>query len=1748
MSRHHRLVVAALLPLALQLSCDAGSHPSPQEQRAFDVANRSYQRKSWAEACRAFSPYLEQFPAAELTREGQVKRAVSCLAARVEPKRSVDDLHHIAESGPDDFGRALAHTVLCERGERALDNQPDGRCQLAVDQLQRISLRSGRQADEARERYIALCFAELERSGDLRFAKRILAAHPDPQQRDRALYERGVRQLQNEATAPQGKETLLALGEDRDSAQADVALLQLASWCEGRNELAQAVLHDEAVVALGRGSAHKARESIARIKKPELTLEVQYVELPGGKPELKISFRNQTQVELTLRHADPLQQDAAAMFGGGAAMAGAAGAIIRTWTEPLEEPAPHQAGDKTIVLDIDQPGSYALEARAKELVASTSILITPLTALLKMAASQVAIWTVDAESGQAVANAEVALYVDHGKSQQRLNKTADKDGLCLFDVEGPSVKRIDAWSGTNNQFAFVSIGSSKGFGSAPRTYLGYVRTDRPLYKPGETVGVMVLLRARDKGPSQPVADATLEIRLNDATGREVDKRQVKTSAFGTAYFDLPLKKDAQLGRYTFRLRSDTRPFRSNEGVFQVEEYKPPEVLLQVAPVGQARSGEIAKLRVTASHYFGGPVARAQGVATITERPWQHAWGPWADEPPPDPAVARRERYRRRFRGSLQTVKLLFTTDDSGAAVLEVPTRGGSGSALEVQLQLTDASRREVGGAGTIYVSSPPYFVDLRTDRVLYQPGERIAVELRAEDANARPVSPRLELRMQLIEDDKPLPVLRRLVDLVNGRAAIALDADALGPIRLELWSADDSDQAAPLATSDLWLTNEAKPTVAAGEAFQVIIDTVPLRADGTVRALVATPSPGGHILATIEGDDLHLARSLELTGRARFFELPLSPAMSPNAFVHIARVEKKNLLHWEREVRVRGGGGELDVRASFPTQATAPGTRLPLTVAARSQASRGQPLELAVTIVDEALYGIVPEPSDLLSFVGPSRQSAYVQTSVGFQQRPFRPPPPKPQPSPEPGPESAHDGLLDKLVRSTREGAQPRELAAKQATESAAGPAAPTAAQAVARADEAPAAEVKVRKDFGSSAGWFPQQSGRVGSPLRLRAALTDSLTSWRATVIALTRGPEIGVERTTIRTEKPLMVRLQAPRFFTERDEVTLSAIINSRFATPVPVSVRFTAPGLRPLSGAQHKVIVPPAGEKRVDSRFVVQRAGEIRIQVVARALKDADAVEQTLSAVVHGSAQRRSLAGRLETEATLSVELPRQRNAAGTRFELNFSPSLVSVMLDALPYLAHYPYGCTEQTLSRFVPAAIAARVVGKLELSTQRVPADLDRMVAAGLQRLYSLQHGDGGWGWWHGDASNPWMTAYAVYGLMLARDAGLGVDGSALERGRGFLIDQLVHMRQRPEHHAFAVFVLALTGGAPEVDVDALYKGYRELSPRGRAMAALALVAARDKRADEAIASLDDLIQASTQRPESYVGHADSMWQTSAAIEATAYAIMALQRHDPTSPQIKPLVDFLVLRRNGGKWHSTRDTAMAVYALAEIAIAEEAGVARGALTVLVNGMQKARLEYEQGGATIEQPIVLDDSAFRSGSNRIELRREGSGTAYYAALWDVYNRNEDIKGVGSDVTLSRRYTLLGREGADQPPQTEFEQGMALTSGERVQVDIEMRASKPVEFVSIEDFKPAGLEAVLLKSGPEVCRNACTHAELRRDRVAMFLTELTAGTTTLSYELRAEVPGKFHALPARFEAMYAPEIQATSDELRVVVRDQE
>ncbi|MBZ0166100.1 MAG: hypothetical protein K8I00_04775, partial [Candidatus Omnitrophica bacterium] len=254
-----------------------------------------------------------------------------------------------------------------------------------------------------------------------------------------------------------------------------------------------------------------------------------------------------------------------------------------------------------------------------------------------------------------------------------------------------------------------------------------------------------------------------------------------------------------------------------------------------------------------------------------------------------------------------------------------------------------------------------------------------------------------------------------------------------------------------------------------------------------------------------------------------------------------------------------------------------------------------------------------------------------------------------------------------------------------------------------------PLKEATVRQDFRSTAFWQPSVVTDAAGQATVKVTFPDSLTTWRATARGISRQTDVGNVTYDTKTSKDVIVRLQAPRFFTERDEVIISANVHNYTKEPQKIKVLIKAEGLQIKDAAERWVEVAAGGEQRVDWNTQATRQGIARLTVSAQATADADAMVKSYPVIPHGIEKfiAESTAIRLvqsgESMQTMEFHLPKERIEESTTLTLNSSPSLAAAMLDSLPYLARYPYGCVEQTLSRFLPAVIVKKTLRQLGLA-------------------------------------------------------------------------------------------------------------------------------------------------------------------------------------------------------------------------------------------------------------------------------------------------------------------------------------------------------------------------------------------------------------------------------------------------------------
>ena len=768
-----------------------------------------------------------------------------------------------------------------------------------------------------------------------------------------------------------------------------------------------------------------------------------------------------------------------------------------------------------------------------------------------------------------------------------------------------------------------------------------------------------------------------------------------------------------------------------------------------------------------------------------------------------------------------------------------------------------------------------------------------------------------------------------------------------------------------------------------------------------------------------------------------------------------------------------------------------------------------------------------------------------------------------------------------------------------------------------------------------------------------------DSLTGWKATARAVTAGNQFGIADSATRTKQPLIVRLEAPRFFVVGDSVVISAVVNNNTDEELTAKVELQPelPGFAPKDLMASQLRVPANGEARADWKLPIREAGQAKLKVTARGGKLADSMEKEFTIYEHGIEKFISKSGKVRgNDITVKLNLPKERKAGSTALTVQITPSMAVTMLDALPYLIDYPYGCTEQTMSRFLPAAITAKtlkdlglkpedvmghIFGGIETSTAAAThpkgkhdlAELDKITQQSLDRLYNFQHADGGWGWWKEGDSDHFMTAYVVWGLTLARDAGISIKSAALTRGVGYLDKTLVEEELNLDQQAWMLHALATfhasekkrTVGAFQAKAfDNLWTNREKLNAYTRAL--LALSAHHFGYADKAKTLVENLengvklddkpdtsVLVSGQTSGAVIGTAhwgeDGIyWRWSdGGVEATAFVLRALLAIDPQNKLIEPVSNWLIKNRRGAQWSNTRDTAITVLAMNDY--------------LRVSGELQPELEYElfvndksiarkkiSGAEVFSAPsrFVIDPALLRDGDNDIRIvRQSDKSPVYFAANATFFSLEEPVTAVGNEIFARRQYfklvgrpTLLKGYVYDRQP---LNDGDSVRSGERVETVIIIEAKNNYEYLLFEDLKPAGLEAVAIRSGESLYANELksgaverkfgsntaepsasttgkaaarkvtsavrgrpiqrpapvidsdhtgrsrwVYQELRDRKVAMFIDKLPQGVWEIKYDLRAEVPGEFHALPVMGHAMYVPEIRCNGAETRITVTD--
>ncbi len=1422
--------------------------------------------------------------------------------------------------------------------------------------------------------------------------------------------------------------------------------------------------------------------------------------------------------------------------------------LVARWK--LETPPALVSETQQLPIDGLDAGVYLIEATDGTYKAYTVAIVTSVAVVERTVNGQADLYVADRKSGAPIPDADVVLWAN-GKLQSSGKTGSDGLASLTMTVRGgaqgapPDNVWILAQHGANTA---IITPWGYGFGQPNQQQVkSYIYTDRPVYRPGHTVHIKAIVRSEQDDALVLPPQKSLTLVVTGPDGKNVFKKDIALSAHGTMAADFDLDSSAALGYYNISLIKSGAATENGDqfgyinrfgwGNFYVEEYKKPEYQVTAKPIApRVLQGNSIQATIEARYFFGEPVSGAK--VTYVVHTSTHYW--WdedeEDENGADADDGSGESDESDYAWSqTEQQEHQGVLDANGQLTVTLPTQidgKHNDQDYRIEARVTDAANREVSGHSTVLATYGSYRVSVEPASYVVQAGQPARVKVTAQDYDSKPVQTQVHIAAALEKWDS---VTHQRTDTPVASKDATTGADGTILVDLPLGGSGDFEIAASAQTTEgrtvqgetyVWIWNGAGTWYQPNAQAQIVADKKTYQVGDTAHLLLVTGLPESWAVVTAEGDSVQSRHLIHATGESVAFDVPITQQAQPNLIVTAVIVHDDQLMTAQKSLKVPLTERTLTITATPQKTQYEPGDKASFDVKAVDSAGKPVEADLSFGVVDEALYSVRPDTTgDIVASFYPKR-SVYLEPQTSFEFY-F---------SGEAGTKSpllAANGLYHPRMAQVKPGS---DLVVP-----------------------------KVRKAFPDTAYWNPSVHTGADGHARVEFNFPDALTTWRTTIRAMTDDSKAGSVVTRVLVRKNLIVRLAAPRFFRQGDETVLRVIAHNYLETTKEVTFALDVSGVDVTSGQTQKVTIPAKGESYVDWRVKARVAGNATFTAKALTNEESDALEMTLPILPYGVKQRAAGEGVVFSGAGQNqwpYNFPANSDAGSRELTITVSPSVAGTVFDALDYLTSYPWGCTEQTMSSFLPDLIVAQAVDKLHLKPPIDRKTLNDMVAAGLERLYSYQHDDGGWGWWPDDTSGVFMTAYVVSGLGQAKTAGYTVDDDRGNKARSWLIAAMAaHPNMIPDLRAYVVYALATTGGAPEQvknelkdALDKTWASRDKLSDEGLALTGLALAAAGDSRAKQVVELLEKKAKV-TDFDAHWEGSYDSLldfWDDTSP-ETTAFALKLIVSEDRSSGLMPKAARWLAEHRDGDYWYSTKQTSMVIQGLTDyLALSGELANSSD-VEVLVNGASIGKRHFGTDDSFAAPWQIKVPAAQAASSGQVTIRKSGNGITYWSAENNWYSADRKLFQRGQlSLNITRDYFLLQKK-QDKPTDPITYDLVPLKGpvhvGDIVAVRLALNGSN-WKYLIAEDPIPAGTEFLpntglyTLNNKPDWWSEIFTRKEFHDDRAAFFNTEFGSRSVYV-YLLKVDNPGTFEISPAQAGPMYQPNVETTTDPATLEVR---
>ena len=1450
------------------------------------------------------------------------------------------------------------------------------------------------------------------------------------------------------------------------------------------------------------------------------------------------------------------------------------------WTLPLSPSPDHRDTKRNIDLPNLDPGNYLLRATMKDGNTSETLLHiydTRIYCAETLESYGNFYILCDALTGEPRINHELHFCkISEEKESpfptldQYLHTQTDTNGVFNYN-HLPGWKVIDltpnrAPSTTRSQTPFISDADAGEL----RTYdperwetdsRFFKTTDRPIYRPGDT-GHLKLWCNPDSIDKFPEIELTsdyknnrLPLTLNSLKNRS--GRPVPDS-FGGIDYSFTIPDNAPLGGYWCKIGTDHYTYRDD---FQIEEYRTPEMKLSAQLDGSEQ------IRIDACYTYGKPLSSGTITGKLRfEKSFTHWFYPAA---PLDPAWGKGYWWNgAQFQTGKEEIdephfytNFTNTLNSAGQTWVDLSSVSNAMTVLDIpgyfNLSLTATDPADKQMRDWLIVPTPtakgPKFC-CWLNKAFYTINEPITCNIAAE------TSLPLHLKLLNLSDTNAIP----LWEIPLTQQTVTLQPLPAGTYSIAL-SDGEENESQPF---EFAVIDDATSDLSAENPVRMIVEKGVYQTNETVRILIQVDQPGRYVYWLPRVIDEYGFSSPELYHMdtvSKVVELPLDRI--DTGIFHTAAFTIVDGEEYLAKNTIHVISPELDtgtIQITPDQEIYKPGEEVSLNIHTLDSSGKGRPCSVTLTVYNKTLnLWINNNPSQIIKALF-SRWINCINESVDVKTAEF------------PQIEALHpkwimesilpQGRSPITTRLSLSGAHCCHLFGSSTFSSSYDPL---------DAEDSSPDNLRIREDFRDLAYWNASIVTDSNGCANVTFPMPDGLVEWKIKAWAMHTNYAAEAE-TSIRCTKDFVANLNVPRFMIEGDELDASTSVRNHTTNALDCSVTCSieSDALSLQSPAQQTVNqLAPSREKRCEWTLRAEKAGSAEITTTAISESASDGMKKPIPIHPHGLLKRGGHGGVLTGSTTVEIVIPDAIDPESLDFHLHTTPDLLEAIASALPYLADYPYGCTEQTLNRFLPSLVVMQTLQELGIDTLTAAANMppDRIALlntnaileraqAGIDRLEVARKTYSGWGW-NMDRSSPHnrlITAWTVRGLQQAAQVpGLMVDNDDIESPMEKILDEMEEQLKQaaiPTNNvkianvdAFETLVLSEIGTEkirrydhnqndwipPEQNremllsyMNLLFNHADQLSLYGKILLANAYELQENvEKRDRLVDFIEQYLELDPATGEySLRTHAREYWYWyNDDIELHAWYLKLLNRIDPHGAKTAGIAHHLMQNRiYGDHWKSTRDTAICIEALAEFAKNNRKNTPEKTVSISLNGQ------------TVTDPATAQLSP---GTNTLTIATTDSAPLFFDATWSYYSKEDPITPEACDlVSIARTYSRVGPNTnivihPDEP----------VKVGELIEVKLTLTAAQTLEYLLAEDHKPAGFETIETSSG----YSQGSFRELHDERVSFYLNHISKGTTTLTHRIRAEHTGRVSALPATIELMYEPRQAANGAEQKLEIQ---